>query len=88
MTGVQTCALPILKAQEALLDRPIWGLIGDGAIEMDAREATVILSDGMSKLTSYQLTQFYGMDQLHQAGLFLPMAMVINLLPWKRQNKA
>ena len=71
-----------MRAQRALLDRPIWGLEDDEAVEMDVGEATEILSDGMSKLNSYQLTQFYGMDQLHQAGLFLPMAMVIGLIPW------
>lgn len=73
-----------MHAQGALLERPIWGLKDDEAIEMDVDEATEILSDGMSKLNSYQLTQFYGMDQLHQAGLFLPMAMVLGLMPWEQ----
>lgn len=73
-----------MEAQEALLDKPIWGLKGDEAIEIDVHEATAILSAGMSKLNGYQMTQFYGMDQLHQAGLFLPIAMVIGLLPWEQ----
>ena len=73
-----------MRTQGALLERPIWGVKDNEVIEMDIVEATEILSDGMSRLSGYQLTQFYGMDQLHQAGLFLPMAMVIGLIPWEQ----
>lgn len=73
-----------MDVQEALLSRPIWGVVDDEAIELDAENATEVLVDGMSKLSGFQLTQFYLMDQLHQAGLFLPMAQVIGMIPWEQ----
>jgi len=73
-----------MKTQAALLSRSIWGVVDDEVIEMDVDDATEILVDGMNKLSGYQLTQFYLMDQLHQAGLFLPLAQVIGMIPWEQ----
>jgi hypothetical protein len=73
-----------MDVQEALLDRPIWGVVDEEVIQIEADEAVEVLLDGMGKLSGYQLTQFYLMDQLHQAGLFLPIAQVIGMIPWEQ----
>jgi hypothetical protein len=73
-----------MDVQEALLDRPIWGVVDEEVIQIEAAEAVEVLLDGMGKLNGYQLTQFYLMDQLHQAGLFLPIAQVIGMIPWEQ----
>lgn len=73
-----------MEVQSNVLASPIWGLWDDKPISLSPEDATEILVEGMSNLSSYQLTQFWLMDQLHGAGLFLPLAQVVGLNSWWR----
>jgi hypothetical protein len=68
-----------IHAQDTLLSKRIWGK----GISVDKDEATNILQDGFSRLTSIQLAQFTLMNGMHATGLFLPLAKVLGLNPWE-----
>ncbi len=72
-----------MAVQAELLVEPIWGLIGDQAINIPATRAADLLQDGIAKLTPLQWTQFALMNGMHHSGLFLPLAQVIGLNPWE-----
>jgi hypothetical protein len=68
-----------IHVQDTLLSKCIWGK----GVSVDKEEATNIIQDGFSRLTSIQLAQFTLMNGMHAAGLFLPLAQVLGLNPWE-----
>lgn len=67
-----------LKVQDTLLSERIWapGLV------CEKSKAYKILREGMSKLSSIQMSQFDLMNGMHAAGLFYPLAQLLNLHSW------
>lgn len=62
-----------LGTQNRLLSKPVWGR----GIDMDIDEAVPILGEGMARLTRTQRVQFILMNGMHNAGLFLPLSVVL-----------
>lgn len=67
-----------LKVQDELLSERIWapGLV------CEKTRAYRILKEGMSKLSSIQMSQFDLMNGMHSSGLFYPLAQLLNLNSW------
>jgi hypothetical protein len=61
-----------INVQNKLLSKPIWG----EGIDVDIKEAIVILKEGLSIFSLSQFTQFALMNGMHNAGLFLPLAVI------------
>jgi len=65
-----------MQVQQHLLSRPIWG----SGLSVDIEEASNILHDGLSKLDSYQITQFHLLNGMHSGGLFYPLALILGVV--------
>jgi hypothetical protein len=66
--------------QKKLLSEPIWGK----GVRMSVDQAAPILAAGMAKLTRAQRTQFILMNGMHGAGLFLPLAAVLDVCSFEQ----
>ena len=65
-----------MTTQQRVFARPIWG----EGIEMDIEEAIPIVSEGMKKLSRTKRVQFILMNGMHGAGLFLPLAVLADVI--------
>jgi len=65
-----------LETQRRLLSQPIWG----AGIDLPEPEAARILAEGMRKLPIEKRVQFVLMNGMHEAGLFLPLAVLLECI--------
>jgi hypothetical protein len=65
-----------LEAQRRLFSRPIWG----PGLDVSQSEAARILGEGMRTLPMEKRVQFVLMNGMHEAGLFLPLAVLTNCI--------
>jgi hypothetical protein len=69
-----------LDAQRRLLSQPIWGT----GIDVPQSEAALILGEAMRKLPIEQRVQFVLMNGMHEAGLFLPLAVLARCINFEQ----
>ena len=74
----------VMDVQTKMFSQPIWGIVDGYPIAINKSDATDVLMDAMANLNGIQLTQFWLMDQLHSAGLYLPLAQVIGTNSWQQ----
>ncbi len=74
----------VMEVQSLMFTTPIWGLVNNELVSISEGDAVEVLMEAMGKLSGIQLTQFCLMDQLHSAGLFLPIAQVIGANSWEQ----
>lgn len=68
------------EVQSKILSKLIWGR----GIDMDIDEAAPILAAGLASLTRQQRVQFMLMNGMHSAGLFLPLAVLTDLVTFEQ----
>ena len=68
------------EVQRNLLSEPIWGL----GIAMPPDDAVRIMTTGMLKLDRVQRAQFVLMNGMHNAGLFMPLAVILDIIDYER----
>ena len=69
-----------LEAQRRLLPHPIWGL----GLDVSQSEAARILGEGMRTLPMEKRVQFVLMNGMHEAGLFLPLAVLTDCIDFEQ----
>lgn len=69
-----------LEAQRRLLPRPIWG----PGLDVSQSEAARILGEGMRTLPMEKRVQFVLMNGMHNAGLFLPLAVLTDCITFEQ----
>jgi len=69
-----------LETQRRLLSQPIWG----AGIDMPEPEAARIVAEGMRKLPIEKRVQFVLMNGMHEAGLFLPLAVLAGCITFEQ----
>jgi hypothetical protein len=69
-----------LETQQRLLSRPIWGT----GINVGKPEAARLLGEGMRRLPIENRVQFVLMNGMHEAGLFLPLAVLAGCINFEQ----
>lgn len=69
-----------LEVQRRLLPRPIWG----PGLNVSQSEAAQILGQGMRTLPMEKRVQFVLMNGMHEAGLFLPLAVLTDCIDFEQ----
>lgn len=69
-----------LEAQRRLLPHPIWG----PGLDASQSEAARILGEGMRTLPMEKRVQFVLMNGMHEAGLFLPLALLTDCIDFEQ----